>query len=53
MLYAVVAVLSALWMWFRASGMIVASNWAAIIDIFLMTWAMVYRGGDHHESRND
>lgn len=47
MLYALVAVLSASWMWLRASGMIVASNWAAIIDIFLVTWAIVYRGGEH------
>lgn len=49
MLYAVVAGLSALWMWFRSSGMIVASNRVALIDIALVSWAMVYRGGGHHE----
>lgn len=53
MLYAVVAGLSALWMWFRSSGMIVASNWVALIDIALVSWAMVYRGGGHHERRDN
>lgn len=45
MLYAVVAVLSALWMWLRSSGMIVASNLIALVDIAITTWAMVYRSG--------
>lgn len=53
MLYALVAVLSASWMWLRASGMLAASNLAAIIDIFLVTWAIVYRGGEHHERRDN
>lgn len=52
MLYALVAVLSALWMWFRSLGMIVASNLVALIDIALVSWAMVYRGG-HHERRDN
>lgn len=49
MLYALVAALAAFWMWLRASGMLVASNWAALITIAVVTWAMVYRGGEHHE----
>lgn len=53
MLYALVAVLAASWMWLRASGMLVASNWAALITIAVVTWAMVYRGGEHHERRDD
>lgn len=52
-MYALVAVLSALWMWLRSLGMIVASNWVAIIDIALVTWAMAYRGGDYYEHRDD
>lgn len=53
MLYIVVAALSALWMWLRESGMLVASNWTAMIDIVVVAWAMAYRGGDHHERRDD
>lgn len=53
MLYALVAVLSASWMWLRASGMLAASNFVAVISIFVITWAMVYRGGEHHERRDD
>lgn len=45
MLYAVVAVLSALWMWLRSLGMIAASNLIALVDIAITTWAMVYRSG--------
>lgn len=52
MLYALVAVLSASWMWLRASGMLAASNLVAVIAIFVVTWAMVYRGG-HHERRDN
>lgn len=53
MLYVLVAVLSASWMWLRASGMLAASNLVAVITIFVMTWAMVYQGGQHHERRDD
>lgn len=53
MLYVLVAILAASWMWLRASGMLVASNWAALITIAVVTWAMVYRGGEHHERRDD
>lgn len=53
MLYIVVAALSALWMWLRESGMLVASNWAALITIAVVAWAITYRGGDYHERRDD
>ncbi len=53
MLYALVAVLSASWMWLRTSGMLAASNLVAVITIFVVTWAMVYRGGEHHERRDN
>lgn len=44
-LYAIVAVLSALWMWLRSLGMIAASNLIALVDIAITTWSMVYRSG--------
>lgn len=43
MLYIVVAALSALWMWLRESGMLVASNWTAVIDIVVMAFAVVWQ----------